>query len=73
MLPREGRTPWSDRASGAQIAEVAVPPQVDGAERQALEGALDRLSRVTADLFTEVAHGIDKDLWLVEAHAQAKA
>ena len=25
----------------------------------------------TADLFTEVSRGIDKLLWLVEAHAQA--
>ena len=26
----------------------------------------------TADLFTEVSRGIDKLLWLVEAHAQSK-
>ena len=26
----------------------------------------------TADLFTEIARGIDKWLWFVEAHAQAE-
>jgi len=26
----------------------------------------------TADLFTEVSRGVDKLLWMVEAHAQAK-
>jgi len=27
---------------------------------------------VTADLFTEIARGLDKNLWLVEAHSQAE-
>ena len=26
----------------------------------------------TADIFTEISRGIDKDLWFVEAHGQAK-
>src|SRR5438876_1862915 len=38
--------------------------------------AIDTASRAgdadTADLFTEVSRGIDKLLWLVEAHAQAR-
>jgi hypothetical protein len=28
--------------------------------------------QVTVDVLTEVSRGIDKDLWLVEAHAQAE-
>ena len=27
----------------------------------------------TADLFTSISRAIDKDLWFVEAHAQAKS
>ena len=42
------------------------------AARAAIDGTSEMGDQVTADLFTEVARGTDKDLWLVEAHAQAK-
>jgi len=45
-----------------EIAERAV--QLDTAAKT---GDAD-----TADLFTEISRGVDKLLWMVEAHAQAK-
>jgi starvation-inducible DNA-binding protein len=42
------------------------------AARAAIDGTSEMGDQVTADLFTEVARGTDKDLWLVEVHAQAK-
>jgi starvation-inducible DNA-binding protein len=42
------------------------------AARTAIDETAEMGDQVTADLFTEVTRGIDKDLWLVEAHAQAK-
>lgn len=42
---------------------------------KAVRADIDRAAEVgdqnTADIFTEVSRGIDKSLWLVEAHAQA--
>jgi starvation-inducible DNA-binding protein len=40
--------------------------------RAAINEADDAGDKDTADLFTEVSRGIDKWLWFVEAHAQAK-
>lgn len=40
--------------------------------RKAIEEANKLEDADTADLFTEVSRGIDKWLWFVEAHAQAK-
>lgn len=40
--------------------------------RAAIDASADMGDQDTADIFTEVSRGIDKDLWLVEAHAQAK-
>ncbi|BCS31581.1 DNA starvation/stationary phase protection protein [Luteitalea sp. TBR-22] len=37
--------------------------------RQAIEDATELEDAVTADLFTEIAHEIDKYMWFVEAHA----
>jgi starvation-inducible DNA-binding protein len=41
-----------------------------------VRGDIDAAARAgdthTADLFTEVSRGLDKALWLVEAHAQAR-
>lgn len=42
------------------------------AARAAIDATAEMGDQVTADLFTEVARGVDKNLWLVEAHAQAK-
>lgn len=39
--------------------------------RQAIEQSDKHQDAVTADLFTEIAREIDKQLWFVEAHAQA--
>ena len=43
---------------------------------KATRAAIDTASRIgdadTADLFTEVSRGVDKLLWMVEAHAQSK-
>ncbi len=41
--------------------------------RAAIQKADDLGDKDTADLFTEVSRGIDKYLWFVEAHGQAKA
>ena len=41
--------------------------------RDAIHTAAKAGDADTADLFTEVSRGIDKLLWFVEAHAQAKA
>jgi starvation-inducible DNA-binding protein len=40
--------------------------------RAAIDEAAEMGDQDTADIFTEVSRGIDKQLWLVEAHAQAK-
>ena len=41
-----------------------------------MRAAIDNAARAgdadTADLFTEVSRGVDKLLWMVEAHLQAK-
>lgn len=39
--------------------------------RRAIDEATDLKDADTADLFTEVSRGIDKLLWMVEAHVQA--
>jgi len=39
--------------------------------RTAIHAAADFGDTDTADLFTEVSHGVDKLLWKVEAHARA--
>lgn len=40
--------------------------------RQAIDAASAAGDADTADLFTEVSRGVDKLLWMVEAHTQAK-
>jgi starvation-inducible DNA-binding protein len=39
--------------------------------RRAIDAAADAGDMGTADLFTEVSRGVDKHLWMVEAHGQA--
>jgi starvation-inducible DNA-binding protein len=41
------------------------------ATREAIDTASEAGDADTADLFTEVSRGVDKLLWMVEAHAQA--
>ena len=47
-------------------------PSFGKAARKAIEEANDLGDLDTADLLTEVSRGIDKWLWFVEAHQQAK-
>jgi starvation-inducible DNA-binding protein len=42
------------------------------AARAAIDATAEMGDQVTVDVLTEVSRGSDKDLWLVEAHAQAK-
>ena len=42
------------------------------ATREAIDTASEAGDADTADLFTEVSRGVDKLLWMVEAHTQAK-
>jgi starvation-inducible DNA-binding protein len=39
--------------------------------RKALDAAMNEDDQATADIFTEVARAMDKDLWFLEAHVQA--
>ncbi len=39
--------------------------------RKALDAAQDEDDQATADIFTDVARAIDKDLWFLEAHVQS--
>ncbi len=41
--------------------------------RKALDAAQNDDDQATADIFTDVARAIDKDLWFLEAHLQAAA
>lgn len=43
------------------------------AVRRAIDQADELGDKDTADLFTEVSRGADKDLWFVEAHLQGEA
>jgi len=63
-----------DIASGKQhVASLTGALATFGASaRVAIETAGKAGDADTADLFTEVSRGVDKLLWLVEAHAQAK-
>lgn len=62
-----------DIADGAAHVEAlsTALATFGNAARAAIDETAEMGDQVTADLFTEVARGIDKDLWLVEAHAQA--
>ena len=40
------------------------------AARKAIDEAAEVGDQDTSDVFTEVSRGIDKQLWLVEAHLQ---
>ena len=67
------RYPLDIAAGAAHIEALSTALAAFGkAARAAIDATAEMGDQVTADLFTEVALGIDKDLWLVEAHAQAK-
>ena len=47
-------------------------PHFGTTTRKAINTAAEAGDADTADLFTEVSRGVDKLLWLVEAHTQSK-
>lgn len=58
----------------AHVDAVATALATFGEEARATIGEAEELNDAdTADLFTEVSRGVDKWLWFVEAHTQAKA
>jgi starvation-inducible DNA-binding protein len=65
----------TDIAAGAEHVDAlssALAATAKGV-RAGIEEAEEHDDAVTADLFTEVAAGLDKKLWFVEAHQQAKS
>jgi len=57
----------------AHVSAVSIALAAFGYEvRNAINEATDLDDAGTADLFTEISRGIDKWLWFVEAHAQAR-
>jgi starvation-inducible DNA-binding protein len=55
---------WKTHVDGLSSALA----KLGTALRQAIEDADELEDAVTADLFTEITHGVDKYLWFVEAH-----
>jgi starvation-inducible DNA-binding protein len=60
--------PYPDRDHVASLS--AALAAAGKATRKAIDDAAEAGDAVTADLFTEVTAGIDKQLWFVEAHLQ---
>ena len=62
-----------DLASGQKhVAALAGALAMFGAStREAIDAAARAGDADTSDLFTQVSRGVDKQLWLVEAHTQA--
>ena len=58
------------RTSGCE--HVAALSQVGTTARTAIDTVAKAEDAATADLFTEGSRGVEKLLWLVEAHMQAK-
>lgn len=60
--------------SRAHVSALADALAAFGANiRRNIDEAVEAGDQGTADLFTEVSRSIDKTLWFVEAHGQAKA
>jgi starvation-inducible DNA-binding protein len=57
---------WTAHVEGMRTALATF----GGSARRAIDEATDLKDADTADLFTEVSRGIDKLLWMVEAHVQ---
>lgn len=69
---RLGEYPLTLSDGMAHVDAVARALSTFGREALSTIGEATELNdAITADLFTEVARGIDKWLWLVEAHSQA--
>ena len=63
-----------DLSSGADtlLRLSSALARFGAATREAIDTASEAGDADTADLFTEVSRGVDKLLWMVEAHTQAK-
>jgi starvation-inducible DNA-binding protein len=63
-----------DIAEGAEHVDAlsTVLATFGKAAREAIDASAGMGDQVTSDILTEISRGIDKDLWLVEAHQQAK-
>jgi starvation-inducible DNA-binding protein len=60
-------------SGGGHVASLSSAlARFGAATREAIDTASEAGDADTADLFTEVSRGVDKLLWMVEAHAQAK-
>jgi starvation-inducible DNA-binding protein len=58
----------------AHVTALADALAVFGsAARKAIDDASEAGDQATADILTEVSRGIDKSLWMVEAHLQSEA
>ncbi|HEX7079559.1 MAG TPA: DNA starvation/stationary phase protection protein Dps [Gammaproteobacteria bacterium] len=67
------RYPLDVTESAAHIEALSTALAAFGkAVRAAIHATAEMGDEVTADLFTEVCRTVDKNLWLVEAHTQAK-
>jgi starvation-inducible DNA-binding protein len=67
------RYPLDIADGGAHVEALSTALAAFGkTARAAIDATAEIGDQVTADLFTEVSRAVDKNLWLVEAHAQAK-
>ena len=69
-LPEYSVTISSGREHVAELSSSLAT--FGGTVRSAIDAAAKAGDADTADLFTEVSRGVDKLLWLVEAHSQAR-
>ena len=76
VASRTGLPPYpTDITSGRDhVAALSTALATFGkAVRQAIDESDELGDAGTADLFTSISRSIDKDLWFVEAHAQAES
>jgi len=62
--------PASDRGHDHVVAYATALASFGKVARQGIDAASEWRDADTADLFTEVSRGVDKWLWMVEAHVQ---
>ncbi len=74
IAPRSALPEYPSAQDGRQHVEaVATALSAFGRSARAAIDQTDRLGdRDTADIFTEISRGVDKWLWMVEAHQQAE-
>ena len=74
-VSRRSKLPEYGAKTGEWTAHVEAMPTalatLGRSVRHAIDQSNDLKDADTADLFTEVSRGIDKLLWMVEAHVQA--